>query len=140
LKKHPKLSEAVVYFEPGKGNYWTGKDVCDHFKSALPLFQALHPGCHLVFIFDNSTTHSCWPDDCLDAGELNVNPPQPPKGKQKECGADSDADSNADSDADSDADDATRQPTKTSGDDAQAKPFVPMRDGWYDLVIQRSYP
>ena len=40
-----------------------GEDVVQHFEEVIGLFKALHPGRHIVFVFDNSSTHGCWPED-----------------------------------------------------------------------------
>ena len=63
--------------EPGKNadGYWGGQDVVKHLQNVIPLLQQIHPNCQLVFVFDNSSTHGCWPADALDANVLNLNPP-----------------------------------------------------------------
>ena len=58
-----------------KDKYWTGKDVAEQLRAKIPTFKRLHPGHKLLYAFDNSYTHDCWPDDALDASILNLNPP-----------------------------------------------------------------
>ena len=73
-----------------KDKYWTGKDVAEQLRAKIPTFKRLHPGHKLLYAFDNSYTHDCWPDDALDASILNLNPPPavarpipPPRKKKK---------------------------------------------------------
>jgi hypothetical protein len=102
--------------EPGKNadGYWGGQDVVKHLQNVIPLLQQIHPNCQLVFVFDNSSTHGCWPADALDANVLNLNPPplEPRKRKAATSGLEP-------------GEGAVAQPQQP------AKVRVPMRDGWY---------
>jgi hypothetical protein len=40
-------------------------------KNAIKIFEALHPGCQAVFIFDQSSAHASLPPDALRAFEMN---------------------------------------------------------------------
>jgi len=40
-------------------------------KDAIKIFEASHPGCQAVFIFDQSSAHASLPPDALRAFEMN---------------------------------------------------------------------
>jgi transposase len=42
--------------------------------AAIPLFEAAHPGCKALFVFDNATIHSSYRDDALLAQNVALNP------------------------------------------------------------------
>jgi hypothetical protein len=44
---------------PGKSNdgYWTNSDLVAQYIVVAPIFERFHPGCKLVFVFDNSQNH-----------------------------------------------------------------------------------
>eukprot|EP01034_Spumella_vulgaris_P021460 gene21460-27495_t len=44
---------------PGKNadGYWCNSDLVAQFEQVAPIFEQLHPGCQLVFTFDNSQNH-----------------------------------------------------------------------------------
>ena len=39
--------------------------------SAVPIFEAAHPGCQALFIFDQSSPHAALPEHALKAFEMN---------------------------------------------------------------------
>ncbi len=41
---------------------------------AIPIFEALHPGCTGVFCFDQSTNHNAMAEDALIATKMNLSP------------------------------------------------------------------
>ena len=43
----------------------------DQIKSAIEIFEAAHPGCQALFIFDQSLAHASLPPDALKAFEMN---------------------------------------------------------------------
>jgi hypothetical protein len=62
---------ATVHVYPGlKGDaWWDMNQLCDQVtKKALPIFEALHPGCQAVFLFD------CF---CLPMGHIHLWPFKP---------------------------------------------------------------
>ncbi|KAG2213282.1 hypothetical protein INT45_008736 [Circinella minor] len=41
--------------------YWTSKDMVKQLKDdAIPLFENLHPGCQVLFLFDQSSNHNAY--------------------------------------------------------------------------------
>jgi hypothetical protein len=42
-------------------------------ENAIGLFEALHPGCVAVFLFDNSSNHGAYADDALVASRMTLN-------------------------------------------------------------------
>ena len=60
--------EAVKLFEYRKINkrYWDGPKLHKQVVTkALLITEALYPGCLLLFLFDNSTSHSVYADNTL---------------------------------------------------------------------------
>ena len=43
-------------------------------EKAIPIFNAIHPGCVAVFAFDNSSGHSVFAADALLAHKMNLGP------------------------------------------------------------------
>ncbi|CAJ0644514.1 14480_t:CDS:2 [Entrophospora sp. SA101] len=42
-------------------------------EKAIPIFEAMHPGCVAVFAFDNSTNHGAYASDALLVNKMNLN-------------------------------------------------------------------
>jgi len=62
---------------PGKNEegWWTADHLLEQIKKKmLPVFEALHPGCVGVFLFDNSTNHGAFAADALNTANMNLNP------------------------------------------------------------------
>jgi len=69
--------EAQEMIVPGQNNdgWWTASHMIAQIKiKALTVFNALHPGCVGVFLFDNSTNHGAFAADALAAGKMNLRP------------------------------------------------------------------
>ena len=66
--------EAVEIFEYGKNNdgYWDGAKLHQQVvNKALLIAEALYPGYALLFLFDNSTSHSVYAKDALQVKDMN---------------------------------------------------------------------
>ena len=58
--------DSTSIIEPGGDNWWTAEDMIEQVNSkAVPIFNALHPGCVGVFQFDNSSNHGAFSHDAL---------------------------------------------------------------------------
>ena len=72
----PALDGAKSYkiINPGKNNdgYWTNDDLVLQVQEVIPLFEALHPDCELLFMFDNSQNHHKKSPDGLCVNVLNL--------------------------------------------------------------------
>ncbi len=82
-EKHKELvnskipKKAVTYFEYGKSEekYWTEKHLLDQIvKKALPIGEALYLVYTLLFLFDNTTSHSIYALDVLQIVQMNKKP------------------------------------------------------------------
>jgi hypothetical protein len=51
--------------------WFTNEDLVDQLRECKELFEELHPGCVLLFAFDNSMTHRAKAPDDLDVVNLN---------------------------------------------------------------------
>ncbi len=61
--------------EFGKDNYWTGDKVVNQaVKIATRVFSYAYPGCQALFAFDNSFNQSCYAEDILLVGNMNLSP------------------------------------------------------------------
>ncbi len=58
--------------EPGKNHdgYWTNDNLVNQLQVVIPLFEATHPNCDLVFAFDNSQNHHAYAPDALVASRM----------------------------------------------------------------------
>ena len=54
--------------------WWNNELVLAQIKKMIPIFEAQHPGCQGLFIFDNSTGHNAYATDALLARNMNSNP------------------------------------------------------------------
>jgi hypothetical protein len=69
--------DAREYLKPGKNQdgWWTAKHLIKQVtKKAIPMFEAVFPGCVAVFAFDNSTNHGAMSENALCADRMNVGP------------------------------------------------------------------
>ena len=74
---------ATEYFVYRKDKYWHGDDMVDHtVRTAIPIFNAVFPGCQAVFLFNNSSNRSPYAADVLRVENMNLHP----SGKQACCG------------------------------------------------------
>ncbi|KAG0771949.1 hypothetical protein G6F22_016081 [Rhizopus arrhizus] len=57
-----------------RDGWWTSKHMVEQLKEdAIGLFEALHPNCVAVFLFDNSSNHGAFADDALVASRMTLN-------------------------------------------------------------------
>ncbi|KAG1489580.1 hypothetical protein G6F47_012193 [Rhizopus delemar] len=57
-----------------RDGWWTSKHMVEQLKEdAISLFEALHPNCVAVFLFDNSSNHGAFADDALVASRMTLN-------------------------------------------------------------------
>ena len=62
----------VVYPGANGDPYWDCKQLIAQVRnSAIPIFEAAHPGCQALFVFDQSSAHAALPEDALKAFEMN---------------------------------------------------------------------
>ncbi len=64
---------ATELLEFGKDNYWTCDKMVDQaVKISTRVFSYAYPGCQALFAFDNSSNHSCYAEDALLVGNMNL--------------------------------------------------------------------
>ncbi|KAI7938769.1 hypothetical protein MJO28_014348 [Puccinia striiformis f. sp. tritici] len=71
----PSSRDAATVIYPGaKGDaWWDMPQLCDQIvNKALPIFEALHPDCQGVFIFDCSSAHGAYSPSALQAQNMNL--------------------------------------------------------------------
>jgi hypothetical protein len=62
----------VIFPGSNADPYWDCAQLIEQVKSlAIPTFEAAHPGCQALFIFDQSSAHAALPPDALKAFEMN---------------------------------------------------------------------
>lgn len=61
--------------KPGKNKdgYWKNKDLVAQVEDCIPLFEAIHPNCEMLFAFDNSQNHHAAPPDALKVSKFTLN-------------------------------------------------------------------
>lgn len=61
-----------IIFPGSNGDPWWDNDqLMAQVKSAIEIFEAAHPGCQGVFVFDQSSAHASLPPDALRAFDMN---------------------------------------------------------------------
>ena len=69
------VKKSFKIITPGKNNndgYWCNSDLAAQIEDISDLVKFLHPGCVIVFIFDNSQNHHARRPDALWAANLNL--------------------------------------------------------------------
>jgi hypothetical protein len=61
----------IIYPGANGDPWWDTKQLMDQIKIAIEIFEAAHPGCQALFIFDQSSAHASLPPDALKAFEMN---------------------------------------------------------------------
>jgi hypothetical protein len=66
--------KSYTIINPGKNadGYWTNENLVQQLVEVIPLFEKVHPGCELLFCFDNSQNHHAKPPDGLVVSKLNL--------------------------------------------------------------------
>ncbi len=66
--------EAEIYFEYGRmeQSYQTGENLLDQIiNKAIPIAESLYLGWGLLFMLDNTTSHSIYVKDALQVAQMN---------------------------------------------------------------------
>ncbi|TFK80727.1 hypothetical protein K466DRAFT_636180 [Polyporus arcularius HHB13444] len=62
----------IIYYPGSNGDpWWDTAQLIVQIKKAIGIFDAAHPGCVALFIFDQSSAHASLPPDALRAFEMN---------------------------------------------------------------------
>jgi hypothetical protein len=61
----------IIYPGSNGDPWWDNKQLMDQIRSAIEIFEATHPNCQALFIFDQSSAHALLPPDALKAFEMN---------------------------------------------------------------------
>ena len=61
----------IIYPGANGDPWWDTKQLMDQIRSAIEIFEAAHPNCQALFIFDQSSAHASLPPDALKAFEMN---------------------------------------------------------------------
>ena len=61
----------IIYPGANGNPWWDTKQLMDQIRSAIEIFEAAHPNCQALFIFDQSSAHASLPPDALKAFEMN---------------------------------------------------------------------
>ena len=67
------VEEAREIIYPGANGdaWWNTEQLLKQIKRAIQIFEAAHPDCVALFIFDQSSAHASLPPDALKAFEMN---------------------------------------------------------------------
>ena len=67
------VAEAREIIYPGANGdaWWNTEQLLKQVKRAIEIFEAAHPDCIALFIFDQSSAHALLPPDALKAFEMN---------------------------------------------------------------------
>src|SRR6266481_4340940 len=61
----------IIYPGSQGDPWWDNKQLMDHMDAAIEIFDAAHPDCQALFIFDQSSAHASLPPDALRAFDMN---------------------------------------------------------------------
>ena len=61
----------IIYPGSNGNPWWDNKQLMEQMTSAIEIFEAAHPDCQALFVFDQSSAHGSLPDDALKAFEMN---------------------------------------------------------------------
>jgi hypothetical protein len=61
----------IIYPGSNGDPWWDNKQLMVQIRSAIEIFEATHPNCQALFIFDQSSAHASLPPDALKAFEMN---------------------------------------------------------------------
>jgi hypothetical protein len=61
----------IIYPGANGDPWWDTKQLMDQIGSAIEIFEAAHPDCQALFVFDQSSAHGSLPPDALKAFEMN---------------------------------------------------------------------
>ena len=67
------IKDACKVIYPGSNGdpWWDTDQLLVQVKSALEIFEAAHPDCQALFVFDQSSAHASLPPDALKAFTMN---------------------------------------------------------------------
>src|SRR6266481_4469533 len=64
-------AQKIIYLGSQGDPWWDNKQLMDQMAAAIEIFDAAHPDCQALFIFDQSSTHASLPPDALQAFDMN---------------------------------------------------------------------
>jgi len=67
------VCDALKIIYPGSQGdpWWDNKQLMDQMAAAIEIFDAAHPDCQALFVFDQSSAHASLPPDALQAFDMN---------------------------------------------------------------------
>ena len=74
LDEHGKIvrdAQKVIFPGSNGDPWWDTDQLIVQMKSAIEIFEAAHPGCQALFIFDQSSAHASLLPDALKAFNMN---------------------------------------------------------------------
>src|SRR6266481_6930235 len=64
-------AQKIIYPGSQGDPWWDNKQLMDQMAAAIEIFDAAHPDCQALFIFDQSSAHASLPPDALRAFDMN---------------------------------------------------------------------
>ena len=61
----------IIYLGSQGDPWWDNKQLMDQMAAAIEIFDAAHPGCQALFVFDQSSAHASLAPDVLRAFDMN---------------------------------------------------------------------
>lgn len=66
--------EATEIIQCGGDIWWDQEKIVQQTLTAITIFEAAHPGCCALFLFDNATSHSAFASNALRGTKMNKGP------------------------------------------------------------------
>ena len=73
-KAFQRPEDATVLVESGDKTWFNGQDLLVQFENAIEIAEKLHPGCDLLFVFDNASSHKAFAANALLVNKMNLGP------------------------------------------------------------------
>jgi hypothetical protein len=61
----------IIYPGSNCDAWWDNKQLLTQVKDGIEIFEAAHPNCQVLFVFDQSSAHASLPPDALHAFKMN---------------------------------------------------------------------
>ena len=64
-------AQKIIYLGSQGDPWWDNKQLMDQMAAVIEIFDAAHPECQALFVFDQSSTHASLAPDMLQAFDMN---------------------------------------------------------------------
>ncbi|KAI8327525.1 hypothetical protein BC941DRAFT_364787 [Chlamydoabsidia padenii] len=73
MRHNGKTSRTFFYAGVNRPGYWTHVEFSEQLGEVIRIFEALHPDCQALFLFDQSSNHNAYAKDALVVSRMKKN-------------------------------------------------------------------